>query len=48
MPVVSMPTSILIDRRGVVRRVHEGLSDEFLQETLADVEAVLAEPPVKR
>lgn len=49
LKVRQMPTSILIDRKGVVRRVHEGLSDEFLQETLSDVESVLAEPaPAKQ
>lgn len=42
--VSQMPTSLLIDRRGVVRRVHEGLSDDFFQQTLSDVEALLAEP----
>lgn len=47
LKVRQMPTTILVDRKGVVRRVHEGLNDEFLQETLADVEAVLAEKPAE-
>jgi thiol-disulfide isomerase/thioredoxin len=42
--VSQMPTSLLIDRRGVVRRMHEGLSDDFFQQTLSDVEALLSEP----
>jgi thiol-disulfide isomerase/thioredoxin len=44
LKVGQLPTSFLIDRRGVVRRVHEGLSDDFFQQTLSDVEALLAEP----
>ncbi|MBL8919139.1 MAG: TlpA family protein disulfide reductase [Myxococcaceae bacterium] len=42
--VSQMPTSLLFDRRGVVRRVHEGLSDDYFQQTLSDVEALLSEP----
>ncbi|GEM_PF-2617391 len=44
LKVSQMPTTVLIDRRGVVRRVHEGLSDDFFQQTLTDVETLLAEP----
>ncbi|MBL8937852.1 MAG: TlpA family protein disulfide reductase [Archangium sp.] len=44
LKVSQMPTTVLIDRRGVVRRVHEGLSDDFFQQTLSDVETLLAEP----
>lgn len=44
LKVKQMPTSFLIDRRGVVRRVHEGLSDDYFQQTLTDVELLLAEP----
>lgn len=43
LKVKQMPTSFLVDRRGVVRRVHEGLSDDYFQQTLADVELLLAE-----
>ena len=38
-----MPTSFLIDRRGVVRHVHEGLSEDFFGQTLSEVEALLTE-----
>ena len=44
LKVKQMPTSFLIDRRGVVRRVHEGLSEDYFQQTLTDVELLLAEP----
>ncbi|MBE2252339.1 MAG: TlpA family protein disulfide reductase [Myxococcus sp.] len=44
LKVKQMPTSVLVDRRGVVRRVHEGLSDDYFQQTLTDVERLLAEP----
>lgn len=43
LKVRQMPTSLLVDRRGVVRRVHEGLSEDYFQQTLADVELLLAE-----
>lgn len=45
-PVIQLrqvPTSVLFDRSGRIRRVHEGLSDDFFQQTLSDVEALLAE-----
>lgn len=41
--VRQMPTSVLIDRRGQVRWVHEGLDDEFAQRTITEVEALLNE-----
>ncbi|CAM3126446.1 redoxin domain-containing protein [Corallococcus sp. ZKHCc1 1396] len=39
-----MPTTFLIDRRGVVRHVHEGFAEEFLQMFQTEIEALLAEP----
>lgn len=42
--VKQLPTSFLFDRKGAVRRVHEGLSEDFMAQTLADVEALIAEP----
>jgi thiol-disulfide isomerase/thioredoxin len=44
LKVRQMPTSFLFDRRGVLRHVHEGLSDDYFQQTLGEVEALLAEP----
>jgi thiol-disulfide isomerase/thioredoxin len=41
--VKQTPTSFLIDRRGVVRRVREGLTDESLQQTRTEIERLLAE-----
>jgi peroxiredoxin len=43
LKVRQMPTSFLIDRRGVVRHVHEGLSEDFFGQTLSEVEALLTE-----
>ncbi|MCA2980515.1 MAG: TlpA family protein disulfide reductase, partial [Myxococcaceae bacterium] len=43
LKVRQMPTSFLLDRRGVVRYVHEGLSEDFFQQTLSEVEVLLAE-----
>lgn len=45
--VQQMPTTFLIDRKGVVRRVHEGLYEDLdaaYAEYRAEVEALLAEP----
>lgn len=39
-----MPTTFLIDRRGVVRHVHEGFAEEFLQKFQTEIEALLSEP----
>ncbi|RKH18297.1 TlpA family protein disulfide reductase [Corallococcus sp. CA047B] len=39
-----MPTTFLIDRKGVVRHVHEGFAEEFLQQFQTEIEALLAEP----
>lgn len=42
--VKQLPTSFLFDRKGTVRRVHEGLSEDFMAQTLSEVEALLVEP----
>jgi thiol-disulfide isomerase/thioredoxin len=39
-----MPTTLLIDRRGVVRAVHEGFEDGATPKYLRDIEALLKEP----
>lgn len=44
LKVRQMPSSYLVDRKGKLRRVHEGLSDDFFQQTLSEVEALLSEP----
>lgn len=38
-----LPSSVLIDRKGVVRVVHEGFAPEFLQRTQTEVEELLNE-----
>jgi cytochrome c biogenesis protein CcmG, thiol:disulfide interchange protein DsbE len=38
-----VPTSLLIDRRGVVRHVHEGFDDGLVARYTAEIEALLAE-----
>ncbi len=43
LKVKVMPTAYLLDRRGVVRSVHEGFAEEYLQKYLAEIEALLAE-----
>lgn len=43
LKVKVMPTTLLIDRRGLVRHVHEGFAEEHLQKYLAEIEALLAE-----
>jgi thiol-disulfide isomerase/thioredoxin len=43
LKVRSMPTTYLIDRRGVVRHVHEGFAEEFLAKYQSQIEALLAE-----
>jgi thiol-disulfide isomerase/thioredoxin len=45
--VRSMPTTLLIDRKGVVRYVHEGFAEEFLAKYQAQIEQLLAEPADK-
>ena len=42
--VRGMPTTVLIDRRGQVRYVHEGFNEEFLQLYQNELEELLAEP----
>ena len=44
LKVRMMPTAFLVDRKGVVRYVHEGFSEEFLQKYMTEIEALLAEP----
>ncbi|QRK08517.1 TlpA family protein disulfide reductase [Archangium violaceum] len=39
-----MPTTVLLDRKGVVRYVHEGFAEEFLSKYQAEIEELLAEP----
>jgi len=43
--VNQLPTSVLIDRQGVVRVVHEGFNEEFLGGYQKEIEALLAEKP---
>jgi thiol-disulfide isomerase/thioredoxin len=42
--VKQVPTSVLVDRGGVVRRIHEGLSDALQSQLATEIEALLAEP----
>lgn len=42
--VRGMPTTVLLDRKGVVRYVHEGFAEEFLAKYQAEIEELLAEP----
>ncbi len=39
-----MPTALLIDRRGVLRHVHEGFESTSLAEVVVHLESLLAEP----
>jgi thiol-disulfide isomerase/thioredoxin len=43
LSVKMMPTSFLLDRRGVVRFIHEGFAEEFLQKYQTEIEQLLAE-----
>jgi thiol-disulfide isomerase/thioredoxin len=43
LQVKMMPTSYLLDRRGVVRFIHEGFAEEFLQKYQTEIELLLAE-----
>jgi thiol-disulfide isomerase/thioredoxin len=47
LKVRGMPTTVLIDRQGVVRYMHEGFSEEFLARYQAEIEELLAEPGKK-
>lgn len=42
--VKAMPSGYLLDRRGVVRRVHRGFTEETARSLEQDVQALLAEP----
>ncbi|MFZ5470765.1 MAG: TlpA disulfide reductase family protein [Myxococcota bacterium] len=39
-----MPSSFLLDKKGVVRFVHEGFAEEFLARYQTEIEELLAEP----
>ncbi|MFO0600967.1 MAG: TlpA disulfide reductase family protein [Myxococcaceae bacterium] len=39
-----MPTAYLIDRRGVIREVHEGFDEDMLSTWLQEIELLVAEP----
>ncbi|HYI01155.1 TlpA disulfide reductase family protein [Hyalangium sp.] len=41
--VKMMPTTFIVDRKGVVRFVHEGFSEAFLQQYQTEIEQLLAE-----
>jgi thiol-disulfide isomerase/thioredoxin len=43
LKVKTMPTSVLVDRRGVVRVSHEGIPDDFIKTYVAEIEQLLAE-----
>ncbi len=43
LQVKVMPTAFLIDRRGNLRHVHEGFAEEFLQQYINEIEALLGE-----
>jgi thiol-disulfide isomerase/thioredoxin len=42
--VRGMPTTVLIDRQGLVRYTHEGFNEDFLQQYQTELEELLAEP----
>jgi thiol-disulfide isomerase/thioredoxin len=44
LKVTLMPTSFIVDRRGVVRFVHQGFGGHELPRYEAEIEALLAEP----
>jgi thiol-disulfide isomerase/thioredoxin len=43
LKVRMMPSTFLVDRRGVVRFVHEGFTEAFLQKYQTEIEQLLAE-----
>jgi thiol-disulfide isomerase/thioredoxin len=43
LKVRMMPSTYLVDRQGVVRFVHEGFAEEFLQKYQTEIEQLLAE-----
>jgi peroxiredoxin len=42
--VTAMPSGYLVDRKGVVRRVHRGFTSESAGELRREIEALLKEP----
>jgi len=44
LKVKMMPTAFLIDKKGVVRIVHEGVDEDLLQRYLLEIEGLLSEP----
>ena len=48
LKVKVMPTSFFVDRRGVIRHVHEGFSETFLPRYEQELEALLAEGGTSR
>ncbi|QSQ17486.1 TlpA disulfide reductase family protein [Myxococcus landrumensis] len=44
LKVRGMPTLYLIDKRGLVRFIHEGFGEEFLAKYQSEIETLLAEP----
>ncbi len=46
LQVKMMPTSLLIDRQGVVRHVHEGFDADLTATLGPEIDALLAEPPL--
>ena len=43
LQVKVMPTAFIVDRKGNLRHVHEGFAEEFLQQYVTEIEALLAE-----
>jgi thiol-disulfide isomerase/thioredoxin len=46
LKVKMMPTSLLVDRQGVVREVHEGFDADLDGTLVPQIDALLAEPPL--
>jgi thiol-disulfide isomerase/thioredoxin len=44
LKVKMMPTSLLVDRQGVVRHVNEGFAEELVSKYVTTIEQLLAEP----
>jgi len=40
-----MPTTYLIDRKGVIRWVHEGFNEDMLSTWLDEIQTLVAENP---
>lgn len=45
LKVKMMPTTLLVDRKGVVRQVDEGFAEEFVSRYMGTIEGLLAEKP---